>query len=221
MVLIQDVEDGTVATGTAVAIQNVFVTSAHASASSTTLTLQEPNGVTKTGVTYPAFAGVALNAKAAEVTSFNIGTIVVGDCVSVSATTAEFHSNTELQTITAFTKNAGGCGTAPSPMDVDVAQMFHFADIATDAGGMTAGAQTETFENVLLRIHNVTVTPASSTAGFFVEPTGQVATTPNLLIDNFITGPITTVASYTTITGVLEQFDTFALYPRTTTDLVP
>src|SRR5262249_22927341 len=131
--LIQDVEDGTVPSGTAVTLDKVFVTSVR-QMSNADLTLQEPQGVTQAGGTYPAFAGVGLHVSPSEVTTFNIGTIVVGDCVTVSGTPSEFHSNTELNTITAFAK-VTGCGTAPTPMDVDVAQTVHFADIATDAGG--------------------------------------------------------------------------------------
>ena len=229
--LIQNIQDGTVATGTTVVVQKVFVTGVHVTgAGNVTIWVQEPQGTTTATHTYPQYAGVSVFAPMATAAMFpDMTGIAVGDCVSVGGTTAEFNQRTEVTTLTLFQKSTN-CGTAPSPYVVpSLATTFN--DIATDTdlvtAGDQAGTQTEIFEGVLVTVDAVqALTAPDGTGDFRAMPTGGSS---NLLMDSFLYGsalPATAGESFTSITGIYDQFKLttgvfdFRLMPRNAADLV-
>jgi hypothetical protein len=232
--LIQNVQDGTIATGSVVSLPNVFVTAVLVSSSNnTTLYVQEPEGVTTTGHTYPQYAGVEVfvtNNEAGGLPA--LATITEGDCISLVGTTSEFNSAaTEIITLTALSRvaNAASCGTFPTPLAVP-STLASFADLATDTSSTTAGDQTgakaETFEDVLVTFSNVQVVSRTATQ-FRVSTNAAAAQT--LLVDPFLysfTLP-SLATTYTHVLGIYTQFgtagnpSTFRLQPRSAADLVP
>jgi len=106
---VQEVQDGTVATGASVAIDKVFVTAVRISNLGNMLAfVQEPDGVTTGGHTYPQYAGVRVFFSGTELTQFpGLGAIQIGDCISLTGSTLEFMDDTELITPTAFALEPG------------------------------------------------------------------------------------------------------------------
>jgi hypothetical protein len=224
---IQDVQDGTISTGQVVTIENVFVTASHVSASGNySLYVQEAQGVTTAGHTYPEYAGVEVFANA--MTALDLPAIVglvPGDCVTFTGTTTEFNGGTEVATLTAFTKSATpqNCGTMPTPFVIPGAVAF--TDICTDADGVTAGDQAgplaETYEAVLVEVDGLTAQNMTDMNGDFRVTQG---TTDTLLIENFLYGapiPATSGQTFTKITGILAEFNNYRLNPRGPADIVP
>ncbi len=227
---IQEIQDGTVATGTAVTVDKVFVTALRITAPGNLLGfVQEPDGVATGGHTYPQYAGLQLFMSTLEVAQFpGLSTLQIGDCISLTASTLEFQDNTELVTPTAFTREpAGACGTAPTPLVIP-AGAVDFNALATDvdavAAGDQPGASAEIYEGVLVRVTGVTAPLATdATSGEFrVVKTGAGAAT--LVVGKFVYtdgGPVPATAgqAFTSITGVFAQRMNFQLLPRTVPDL--
>lgn len=226
---IQELQDGTVGEGVAVAVDKVFVTGLRLTAAGSVLAfVQEPDGVTTGGHTYPEFAGVQLFVAPAEAAMFpGLGTLQVGDCISIAGATLEFQSDTEIVTPTAFrVEPAGTCGTAPTPL-VLPAGAVNFDALATDTdpatGGEQPGASAETYEGVLLKVNGVTAVAATDGAGVFrVTRNGGGAAT--LEIGWFMYpagGPVPATAGqvFTSITGVYAQRNVFQLLPRGPADM--
>jgi hypothetical protein len=211
-VMIQDVQDGTVAHGDTVTLAMKIVTGVSVNSRGTTnLYIQEPQGQTTAGHTYPEFAGVNVFFLATEAPNFpDLQGLALGDCISVSGTLGEFPSNpsadvgtTEIATPTAFSKQTG-CGAAPTPFVVN------FADIATTSN--VAGPKAETYEGVLVTLQNVQVTGTAAANGknFTVSTNGT--TTSTVTIDSFLLGggnfSFPAHQSFSSITGVLSQINT-------------
>jgi hypothetical protein len=231
--LIQNIQDGTIATGALVSVSNVFVTGVEVSSGSngTTLYIQEPEGVTTATRTYPQYAGVEAFVTGSEAAGLPaLATITVGDCISLTGTTSELQGAiTEIVTLAALSRNAdaASCGTFPTPLAVP-STLASFADLATDsstAAGDMAGAKAEIFEDVLVTFANVQV--VSTTATQFRVSTSATAV-PTLLVDPFLysfTVPPTGM-TYTHVAGIYTQFGiggntpTFRLQPRNASDLV-
>ncbi|HVV50594.1 MAG TPA: hypothetical protein VHO06_13090, partial [Polyangia bacterium] len=232
--LIQDVQDGTLATGSVVSLSNIFVTGREVSGSNNvTLYVQEPQGITTAAHDYPEYAGVELfitNSQAAALAA--LSTIAPGDCISATGTISEFQNVvTEISNLSSLTKaaTAGSCGTFPSPLSVPSTQAT-FADLATDtdtAAGDTAGARAEVYEDVLVSFSNVVV--VSATASQFRVSASGGSTAQNLLVDPFLysfTVPGVTT-TYSRLTGVYTEFGiggsaaNFRLQPRDASDLMP
>ena len=209
--LIQDVQDGTIVSGSIVTLPKKFVTGIRVSAGgSVTLYIQEPLGVTRAKHVYPRYSGMSVFATAIEAAAHaDFASLQVGDCVSATGTTGEFPSGladvgtTTLSVPTAFAKTAG-CGTAPTPTTVEV------SEIATDTDPVTAsnqpGALAEPYEGVLVKVASVTTPTAASTNRFLV--TTQSASTNSLEIDSFLIGSnfsYAANANFASITGVYSQ----------------
>ena len=220
-VSIQDVQDGTHGPGTTVTIDSVVVTGVKVAGSgNVTLFVQEPDGVTTAGHTYPEFAGVGLFIKSTDVATFpDVNGIAIGDCVTVTGKITEFQGQTQLSFITAFA-TSGGCGADPTPVVEDVAAV---GDSGPDA---------EKYEGALVTVNDVTVSTASTgnSGSFEVTATGGADT---LFISGFLlaTPPAETVGDhFASITGVLTEFDNvtdpanpivqYNLEPRIAGDLV-
>jgi len=226
---IQEVQDGTVTIGTTVAVDKVFVTALRISTAGNMLAfVQEPDGVTTGGHTYPEYAGMRLFVSASEIAQFSLGALQIGDCISVTASTIEFQDDTQLLMPTAaVVEPAGSCGTAPTPFVIP-AGAVDFDALATDTDAVTVGdqpgASAEIYEGVLVRITDVTAPVGTDvTSGEFrVVKTGGGGAT--LVIGKPVytnNGPVPATAgqAFASITGVFAQRFNFQLLPRTVADL--
>lgn len=227
---IQEIQDGTVATGAEVRVEKVFVTALRMSpAGSVIAFLQEPDGHTTGGHPYPEYAGVQLFVYPEQVTPFpGLNMLQVGDCISIAGSTLEFQNNTEIVVPTAFTLEAGGsCGTAPTPFVVPTGAI-DFTALATDTDGATAGDQpgaaSERYEGVLIKVMGVTApTATDATTGEFrvVRTAGGKAT---LAIARFMytdNAPVPATAGqvFASITGIYAERMWFKVLPRSLADL--
>jgi len=227
---IQEVQDGTVATGASVSIDKVFVTAARISNFDNLLAfVQEPDGVTSGGHTYPQYAGVRLFVSGTAFTQFpGIGALQIGDCISITASTVEYMDDTQLDTPTAFALEPGGsCGTAPAPLVVPFGSV-DFDTLATDTDGTTmgdqAGAMAETYEGVLVQMTGVSALAATDaiTGEFQVVKTGGGSATLSIGTVVYTNGgpvPATAGRAFSSITGVFAQRMSFQLLPRSEADL--
>ncbi len=222
----QWVQDGTVATGSAVRLLPAFVTGKRTGAGGNArLWLQAPQGVAPSGVTYPERAGLGLFASAAAIAAHpDLAAAGVGDCARVAGTVEEYNGRTHLTMLTSFTLESD-CGAPPAPLVVGVAPAFD--QIATDLDLVTAGNQpgslAEVFEGVLLRVEGVTALSATDAAGDF--SVSELSGSSRLLIDNYLfTANLPAVAgqSFAFIQGVLDEAGSpagFQLLPRDSSDL--
>lgn len=227
---IQELQDGTVPTGAAATIDKVFVTALRITPSGNLLAfVQEPDGVTTGGHTYPEYAGVQLFIATAEVAQFpGLEAIQIGDCITLTGSTLEFQDDTELVTPTAFALEApGSCGAAPTPLVIP-AGALDFDALATDTDAVTAGdqpgASAERYEGVMVRMTGVTAPVGTDAISgeFRVVKTGGGAAT--LAIGKFVYtdgGPVPATAgqAFASITGVYAQRMNYQLLPRTAADL--
>lgn len=219
IVAIQDIQDGTVGVGAVATLDNVIVTVVDAGTSGVSLFLQEPDGVTSGGHTYPEYAGIGFYVGSTFVADFpDLGSIAVGDCVTTKGEVTEREGGTQLFFISEFAKSTG-CGSAPTPAVVPL------ADIATDtdpaAANDQAGARAEMFEGVLVEVQDVTATAAPDTNGNFKVSAGGDET---LLVSDFLldsTPNVTASQSFSSIKGVFNQFFGYSLQPRSASDLTP
>ncbi|HYC54397.1 MAG TPA: hypothetical protein VEL28_05620 [Candidatus Binatia bacterium] len=234
-VRIQDVQDGTVATGQSVTLSDVFVTGLTVAGNgSRTFFLQEPDGVTTAGHVYPEYAGVRAFATSATASALpDLGSLMVGDCVTLSADVTEFQGATVLSEITAFDVADGpsSCGGSfPTPFVISDSGTSLF-DIASDTDVATAGDQpgpkAEIFEGVLVQIAQVEVTSVEPSGDFrvarIVDPTATLLVTRLL----FAFPPPVLEQTYSIITGLLTQgqvspgVNNYRLAPRDGSDIVP
>lgn len=217
VVAIQALQDGTVGVGAVATIDDVIVTVVDAGGSGVSLFLQEPDGVTSGGHSYPQYAGIGFYVGSTFVADYpDLATIAVGDCVTTKGEVTEREGGTQLFYISEFAKTSG-CGVAPLPVVVAL------DDIATDTDPNTANDQAgllaEAYEGVLVEVVSVTATAAPDTNGNFKVSAGGDAT---LLISDFLldsTPNVTASQAFASIKGVLNQYYGFALQPRTAADL--
>jgi predicted extracellular nuclease len=214
---IQRIQDGTIGANAHVTLQKVFVTAAKQQASlAYSFFVQEPQGQTSDGHNYPEFAGVGA------FISPSISTLLPapGDCVDVSGTVSEFQLLTQV-TVSSVTP-ASNCGSFPTPLSVP-SSLANFADIATDADpamtGDQAGALAERFEGVLVRISNVQA--AVTQGGLFNIVEQANSSGPTLSVSDFYyAANLTAGDNYTSLSGILGQFGSYQLYPRSVADIL-
>lgn len=225
---IQSVQDGTIATGSAVTVVHVWVTAKKVGPSGNArLWVQEPEGIAPASHAYPRYAGMGMFAASAIIASLpDLAASAVGDCVTISGTTEEFNGRTGLTQLTAFKKVTAGCGSPPIPHEVGAVPMFD--QVASDTDPSTAGdqpgAEIEVFEGVLLRIVDVQALADVDAAGDFVVT--EAGGDSRLLIENYLYSgdlPAAAAQSFPFIQGVYDQFELPApgakLMPRDASDL--
>jgi hypothetical protein len=218
---IQRVQDGTLALGASVTVERVFVTAARQTTSGgLSLFLQEPEGVTTAGHSYPAYAGVGGIIRPTDAGTFP----VVSDCIDVTGVIIDFRGLTEID-VSSWTP-AVSCGAFPQPFGIP-STTVGLDDIATDTdtsvAGLQPGALAERYEGVLIQVNDVSALAApDATGAFSVSPvSGSPAGRPALQVDDFFHAEVPTAGQrYTSITGVLSDFDRYVLQPRSSADVV-
>lgn len=195
---IRDLQNGSVAMGTAVRVAGVVVTARTDSAtgSSSVIFLQEPTGA-------PEYSGIFVFVDLDPAPAFAMPD--VGDVVTLDGTVNEFEraglpgARTNLDPVTNITVT--GVGTVPDPVVLTEAEL-------------TTGATTELWEGVLVRVEDATV---QSRDAF-----GQVTLGGGLIVDDRMypwTQPYPG-DTYTSLTGVMDwDFGAARLYPRSAADL--
>jgi hypothetical protein len=228
---VQHVQNGSVSPGAMVALTRVFVTLAQMTSNgSFRLYVQEPEGQTALGLTYPQYSGVQVFINSTAVPTFPVlADMVVGDCVSVTGTVTEFNQATEIVSLSALEKiQTSVCGISPAPYPV-AATMF--AQIATDSdpamGGDQPGSLAEAFEGVLVEVDDVTALTANDSQGVFrISATGG---TGSMLVSNFLYQPANTPIMatvgqhFSVLRGLYDQSSsagTYRLEPRSSADVV-
>lgn len=226
IVQIQDVQDGSVATGQSVTINDVFVTAVRGmSGMSVNIFIQEPQGQSPAAHTYPEYAGMGIFANAGQ--SANLTIPAVGDCISVSGLVSEFNGLTQLTSPTGLViqANPAGCGTAPTPFVIPSANpAVTYGDIATDTDlatmGNQAGPQAEAFEGVLVQLQNVQATAANDQFNEFPAALQSDLAGPVVNVDDFFFNIDPTVGqSFASITGVYSEFINYKVQPRSAGDV--
>jgi hypothetical protein len=214
---IQDLKDGTVATGSSVAVKDVLVTGVRQEFDSVHVILQEPQGETSAAHSYPDFAGIAVFISAGDVDNFPLfDEVAANDCVSIAGQVNQgLVRQIQVDTIAAFARSTG-CGDEPTPVTLAL------ADVATDSDLASVGDQPgpllATYDAVVVRVEDVRTTFTFTPDTRAVDAEGL-----NLIISFvFIDTPsvITTEQDFASITGVLSQGVSAALLPRTTADIV-
>jgi hypothetical protein len=220
---IQAIQNGPTPTAP-VRLARVYVTAVRNSMGNYNLAVQEPQGQTPSGVLYPAYAGITVHIPQADSPEFeDLAGLAIGDCVTVGGSVIEFMSETELDEVNEFRKlGANDCGTNNFPTPYNTA----IAPIATDGDGNVAGDQppatAEPYESVLVRLVAVSVHSIESETPlrFRVAAGGQ----SNLIVDPFYYGgnfpSVTVNQSVSSITGILNQYLTYRIAPRSSADLV-
>jgi hypothetical protein len=233
-VQIQQIQNGSITSGSVV-VSNVFVTAVRKAANNNNLNVmvQEPQGETIAGVTYPRFAGIQLFINAVTATNLSVPTdLQIGDCVSVTGVVAEFNAGTQLSNLTVFTRNANAaqCGGVPQAFVATVPAVGTDIDLVTV--GNQNGPDSEAFEFVLLKINTLNIT-TSPDAGGDVNATQTGGNGEILNIDNFMFSgdnatpiPLATNSVCSDITGIYGQFvngagtvNKYHLQPRGAADL--
>jgi hypothetical protein len=225
---IQDVQDGSIPPAEVATLEHVFMTGLVVSGQGhRTFVLQEPEGVTTAAHDYPEYAGMRGFASSQTVSSLpDLTLTTVGDCVSLTGLVTEFQGATQVSNLTAFERidEPATCGSFPLPFVVAL------ADIATDTDAVTAGdqagAKTEIYEGVLLRVGSVEVQSVEASGDFRVKTTG--GGTATLLVSRllFAFPPVSIGTTYASITGVLTEAQpspgvmNYRLVPRSSGDFV-
>jgi hypothetical protein len=204
-------------------VGGVLVTALRVSSGNLNVTVQEPSGVTVSGTTYPAYAGLTFFVASSLVPTFpNLDSVDVGACVSVRGTVTDYEGRTQLNPITRFSVlPEGECGQFPEPLTLPLAEIA--TDVDPSEPGDQAGAFAESYEDVLVKVNMVEGLTSNAREGdpFRVTPAGGTAE-HELLIESyyFRTLPIVTAGQvFQSITGVLYQFVNYRLGPRTAADL--
>ncbi|HVJ16648.1 MAG TPA: hypothetical protein VM686_14500 [Polyangiaceae bacterium] len=215
---LQELQDGTVAAGTQVTTFPVYVTAIR-DTGARHLFLQEGNGVTISPHAYPEYAGIHVFATLGESDNLGLDGLAIGDCVQLTGTLTENANSTELVSPTAFEVLGSGCGDFPQPTVVALSAIASDTDLATQ--GSQTGGFVENYESVLVQVQNVRVSHLGASNAFDVvtlESDQQILT-----VDDFFYGAAPVVdQTYTTLTGVLDQFNAlYRLLPRTAADVVP
>jgi hypothetical protein len=176
-----------------------------------TLNLQLPPALNNES-TYPRFSALK---------SFGPATAsapAVGDCVAVEGAIGAFHSSTQLSPASVTPLDPAACGAeAITPFTVTV------AEIATDTDAVTpdnqGGMLTEALESVLVRVDAATTQTTNGGSGAFVV--GDTASgVPVIRVGNFLYQYSSTLGQKLQLTGVVDQFDSFQLLPRSAADIV-
>ena len=142
----------------------------------------------------------------------------MGDCINVSGTTTEFNGGTEIVSVSALSL-ASACGAMPVPAAIELSSVATDTDPLT--AGDTAGADAEVFEGVLVTVTQVFVASEPTADGSYrVSPSDNPLLT--LLVTGFLGGgaAATFGQSFVAITGVVGQYGTFRIQPRTAADTV-
>jgi hypothetical protein len=206
------------AVGALAEVNDVFVTSVNVSANGNiSMFVQEPDDASPD---YPRFAGLGVFVNSGSVATLpGIGDVAPGDCISIAGEVDDFNGVTQLSFLSSFAV-ADGCGdTVPAAHVVSLVQVATDSD--PEAPMAQAGADAEAFEGVLVRVEQVTALGASDNNGFDVVDVDGA----RLEVSDFLLGAAgPTVAdgdAFTSITGVLSQFNAFfQLQPRTLDDIV-
>ena len=233
-VQIQQIQNGSITSGSVI-VSNVFVTAVRKAANNNNLNVmvQEPQGETIAGVTYPRFAGIQLFINSTTATNLAVpADLKIGDCISVSGVVSEFNAGTQVNNLTAFTRNANAaqCGTVPQAFVATVPSVGTDIDLVTV--GNQNGPDSEAFEFVLLKINTFNIT-TSPDAGGDVNGTQTGGNGEILNIDNFMFSgdnataiPLAANGVCSDITGIYGQFingagtvNKYHLQPRGAADL--
>jgi cytosine/adenosine deaminase-related metal-dependent hydrolase len=188
------------AKGTAVTIENVCVTVRRDKVDQYGIWIQDPSHTSTTA----SGGALAYLAK-------TVPTVVVGDLVTVTATTSEYSGGFQLEGVS-ITKT----GTCPKTIDSMIVTVSP-ADIAT--GGSLANA----YNGMIVKILNVAVTNANPDAPSDFD---EFAVTGNLRVDDYaydaLDNTYTVGATFQSITGVVSfGFANSKLCPRSAADIVP
>jgi cysteine-rich repeat protein len=231
-VSIQEIQNGTIAGGTAI-LDNVFVTARRGNGGqNVNLTLQEPQGNTIAGVTYPEFAGIGVFIGNGQSANFTLPQL--GDCITIAGTIAAFNGDTQLNPITSIIINpiadCNALGGAPAPFVIPSANpAVTFGDVATDtdsaANGNQAGLLAETFEGVLIRVQNVVIKAAPNNFGEFAVAEQSNGTGPIINVDDQFFNAFNTLGlavdqNITSIQGVFSGANNFKIQPREAADII-
>ncbi|HEY1555515.1 MAG TPA: hypothetical protein VGF94_11840 [Kofleriaceae bacterium] len=225
-VTIQDIQNGTVPTGTQVEIDNVIVTAIdNFGATTGNIWVEEPGGGPYSGVlVYHADANV-------------IATLAIGDQVTVSnALTDQFaltgsnadptgRTDTELEPLASgqtVTVTKTGSGTVPAPVVVDALSIGMMGD--ADSQGPNFSMAWRQYLGVLITVNNVSA--QSAPKGFGGTPTPAddydlgitgVAELEGSLTD-ITASSIARGTCFSNLTGVLDYFYNFLVLPRSSAD---
>jgi hypothetical protein len=224
--LIQRVQDGTLPLGERVTIGRAFVTAGRQTTGGGAFSffLQEPEGVTTGGHPYPEYAGVGAIIRPTDAGPPTLPSL--SDCIDVTGVIIDFRGLTEID-VSSWKLAGVSCGTFPRPFAVP-GTTVGFDDIATDTDTSVAGLQpgtlAERYEGVLIKVSSVSAIAAPDANGVFsVSPIsgGPAGAKPALQIDDFFYAEIPAAGQrYTSITGVLSDFDRYVLQPRGSADIV-
>ncbi len=229
---IQQVQDPSTAAGTAVSVQNVVVTAVDLFGTRTgDFWIEEPEG--------GPFSGVLVFPPAAALTT--VSTLVPGDIVTITgAEKDDFaltgsnadttgRTDTELEQITGgkLTITVTGSGAVPAPSTIDLVAIGKLFDPSQDGSGGNGGgsafnAAWQMWEGVLVTATNVDAFSAPKAFGsggadqYDLSITGD-AKMEGSLVDITQSG-IGVDTCLATLTGVVDYFYDFLIYPRTTSD---
>jgi hypothetical protein len=194
---IRDLQNGTIATGSAVTLAGVVVTARKDTSTSTVLFVQEPSGA-------PEYAGIMVFIDTDPAPAFTLP--AVGDLVTIEGTVSEFArggqdgSRTNIDPTTSITID----GTAALPTPV----------VATAASLVFGQLGADQYEGVLVRVDDATVASQDPFAEFTIQD--------GLKVDDRLfayTQPFPG-DTYTSITGPLDHdFGTSRILPRADADL--
>ena len=212
---IQNIQDGSVTTGSAATLEGVIVTSVAITAAGRELFIQEPQGTSSHP--YPLYAGLAVFVPELQALALpDLLALQIGDCINLSGTVSEFQQGAQLVNVTTLTRVAH-CGDI-APRVFDAANVCSIAtDVDPFAPGDQPGAQAELFEGVLVKLMDL----AGAQPDTFGNIRFQTAP-PNVcsvLVDwSYFDGPFSPGALMS-VTGVLNQrFGAYRLHPRSSAE---
>jgi hypothetical protein len=214
---ISSIRDGTFGLGSLVTLEGLFIMAVKQTANQdVTVYLQEQVlvGVLPVGIAaiIPAGAGTATLP-------------LLTDCMDLRGTVEEFHGLTRIR-VSSWHRHGLQCGVYPAPFVVAVGDL---AKIATDADSTTAGEQPGTMaeraEAILVSVRGMRVFSDPDANGNFVVGYATagppVGPQPSLVVDSFFYAhPVTSVSSFSSITGIFTQDGHYVLQPRSAADFV-
>jgi hypothetical protein len=211
-----------------VTVNNVFVTAVRGAAGqNVNLNVQEPQGDTIAGLTYPENAGLGLFIPIA--VSGGLTIPAIGDCVDVTGEVDDFNGQTQLRVeALSIVANPASCGTFPLPFVIpSVSPAVTFGDLATDldpvAGGNQEGLLTEVYEGVLVEIGSVQVVADTAQVGFGEFAVAEQANLsgPRINIDDlFFVVPTQALGqNFVAIRGIYTDVFNFKIQPRSAADI--
>jgi hypothetical protein len=229
-VTIQQVQDPSMAPGTAVNLQNVVVTAVDTFGTRVgDFWVEEPGG--------GPFSGVLIFPPAAALTT--VAGLVPGDIVTItggekdefaltgSSADTTGRTDTEVEQITGgkMTITTSGTGTVPAASMVDllaIGKLYDPSQADTNGGGSAFNAAWQMWEGVLITATNVDAFSAPKAFGsggadqFDLQISGD-AKLEGSLTDITQSG-IAVDTCLGTLTGVVDYFYDFLIYPRTASD---